>query len=201
MSNPRDKEYFKRQSNIYALLFEAYLDKAFLDSVEMYKEEIPTEITEEIKDATFVLSHICELAKRDMALSLWKIYYDDSDDANTLKRLNRYLYSNYRVRYKIVETDNIKNARSILKKARNGFIAHNLMDDTGRVLQIADLFAAMQDIRCIFNDLCFKEVDSRAKELTDFDISSIVFCEKKGFNPMIMSALTQNQNEGDEKDA
>lgn len=77
MNKQIDEEYYERQSNIYSLLFRAYLDKFFLDSVDYFKSNIPAERSAEINNAVFAVSHICELTKNDLALTLWKAFYDD----------------------------------------------------------------------------------------------------------------------------
>ncbi len=204
MNRQLDEEYYKRQSNIYSLLFRAYLDKYFLDSVDYFKSNIPGERSAEINNAIFVVSHICELTKNDLALTLWKAFYDDSNDANTVKKMNRYLFDHYGFKYKVIETENIKKIRPLIKAARHGFIAHNLMDDTGRTLQITDLLNALEDVRTIFNDLSLKTIDYRVDPLTDAQTYSISFYEKMGFDPLLMSAIrdaTNSAEEGDENNA
>ena len=195
MSNkPVDGEYYKRQSNIYSLLFQAYLDKYFLDSVDYFKANLPKERTAEINNTVFVIAHICELAKKDMALTLWKVFYDDSPDANTVKALNRYLYAKYNIKHKLVETERIKKIRALIIAARHGFIAHNLLDDRGRALQISDLVNALQDIRTLFNDVSLRTIDDRAHPLTDAQIYSISFYEKVGFDLMFQGILQTPEN-------
>lgn len=204
MNKQIDEEYYERQSNIYSLLFRAYLDKFFLDSVDYFKSNIPAERSAEINNAVFAVSHICELTKNDLALTLWKAFYDDSNDANTVKKMNRYLFGHYGFKYKVIETENIKKIRPLLKAARHGFIAHNLMDDTGRTLQITDLSNALEDVRTIFNDLTLKTIDYRVDPLTDAQTYSISFYEKMGFDPLLMSAIwdaTNSAEEGDENNA
>ena len=197
----KDEEYYQRQSNIYSLLFQAYLDKYLLESVDYFKANLPKETNSEINNTVFVVAHFCDLAKRDLALTLWKVFYDNSKDANTVKNLNRYLFEQHRFKYKVVETENIKKIRPLIIAARNGFIAHNLMDDTGRILQISDMLDALEDVRSIFNVLSLKTFDSRVKPLTDSQTYSISFYEKMGFNPLLMSVLRDTTNaieEGDE---
>ena len=184
-----DEEYYKKQSNIYSLLFQAYMDKYFLESVEHFKANIPPKTTGLINNAIFVVAHICELAKKDLALTLWKTYYDDSGDANTVKQLNRYLFMNHQIKYKIVETENIKRIRSTLSSLRHGFIAHNLMDNDGRELQVMDIISALEDIRKIFNDLCFNTIDSRVFQFVDEKVYSISFYEKLGLDPLLTSVF------------
>ena len=190
MSNrPVDGEYYRRQSNIYGLLFQAYLDKYFLDSVDYFKANLPKERSAEINNTVFVIAHICELAKKDMVLTLWKVFYDDSNDANTVKALNRYLYAKYGIKHKLIETEKIKKIRPLITAARHGFIAHNLLDDSGRALQISDLVGALQDIRILFNDVSLRTVDDRAHPLTDAQIYRLSFYEEIGFDLMFQGFL------------
>ena len=101
-----DDEYYRKQLNIYSLLVQAYMDKYILESVDYFKINLPKECTDELGNTILVIAHICDLAKTDLALTLWKVFYDNSDDANTIKRLNRYLYNHYGIKYKIKETEN-----------------------------------------------------------------------------------------------
>lgn len=197
---PLDEEYYQRQLNIYSLLFQAYLDKYVLDSVDYFKSNLLNENTADNGNAIFVIAHICDLAKRDFALTLWKVFYDDGNDANTVKKMNRYLHDNYGLKYKIAETENIKKIRTQIKDARHGFIAHNLMNDAGRKLKVSDLFSALEDVRKIFNDLSLKTIDNRATALSDVQIYSISYYEKMGLDQLLMGVLhTPNVVEEGEK--
>lgn len=111
--------------------------------------------------------------------------YDDSDDANTIKKLNRYLFAHYKIKYKIIETENVKKIRPLIRRARHGFIAHNLMEDSGRILQIQDLLNALEDIRVYFNDLSIEALDYRVSALTDAQVYSLSFYEKMGLDLML----------------
>ena len=99
-NKPKDEEYYQRQSNIGALLLQAYLDKYILESIDEFKLSISKETPSGIGNTIFMIAHICDLTKRDLALTLWKVFYDDSDDANTIKKLNRYLFAHYKIKYK-----------------------------------------------------------------------------------------------------
>lgn len=184
-----DEEYYQRQSNIYSLLFQAYMDKYILDSVDFFKTNLPKERTADFGNTILVMAHICELAKNDFALTIWKVFYDNGGDANTVKGINGYLFRKYGIKYKLVETENIKKIRPLLYSARKNFIAHNLMDDSGRLLQISDLVNALQDIRSLFNAVSLKSIDYRVRLLTDAQVNSLSFYEKMGFDLMIHNFL------------
>ena len=189
-NKPKDEEYYQRQSNIGALLLQAYLDKYILESIDEFKLSISKETPSGIGNTIFMIAHICDLTKRDLALTLWKVFYDDSDDANTIKKLNRYLFAHYKIKYKIVETENVKKIRPLISRARHGFIAHNLMEDSGRVLQIQDLLNALEDIRVYFNNLSMEALDYRVSTLTDARVYSLSFYEKMGLDLMFQGFLS-----------
>ena len=189
-NKPKDEEYYQRQSNIGALLLQAYLDKYILESIDEFKLSISKETPSGIGNTIFMIAHICDLTKRDLALTLWKVFYDDSDDANTIKKLNRYLFAHYKIKYKIVETENVKKIRPLISRARHGFIAHNLMEDSGRVLQIQDLLNALEDIRVYFNNLSMEALDYRVSALTDARVYSLSFYEKMGLDLMFQGFLS-----------
>ena len=189
-NKPKDEEYYQRQSNIGALLLQAYLDKYILESIDEFKLSISKETPSGIGNTIFMIAHICDLTKRDLALTLWKVFYDNSDDANTIKKLNRYLFAHYKIKYKIVETENVKKIRPLISRARHGFIAHNLMEDSGRVLQIQDLLNALEDIRVYFNNLSMEALDYRVSALTDARVYSLSFYEKMGLDLMFQGFLS-----------
>jgi len=193
-SNPIDDNYYKKYDNIHSLLFKAYTDKYILQSIDSIKSKLPQEANDITHRMVFVLAHICELVKSDLALTIWKVFYDNGNDANTVKSLNRYLFATYKYKYKIIETDNIKKIRPTINDARTGFIAHNLMDDTGRVLQTSDLFNALEDIRIIYNNLCIKDYDSRVEPLSNAELLHMIFAEKGGFDFPIMQILNSFEN-------
>ena len=186
----KDEEYYKRINNIYSLLVKAYMDKYILESIEHFKKEKQDKQEKNsffYNNTVFTLIHICELAKADLALELWKMYYDNKAQANTIKQLKNYLNSEYKLRLKIVETQNIKDARKLVVDARHGFIAHNFMDSENVKVNIKDLLNALEDIRSTFNQMCLQEVDSRVQPLTDEMIYKLSYCAKTGLDlPLIL---------------
>ena len=97
----KDEEYYKRINNIYSLLVKAYMDKYILESIEHFKKEKQDKQEKNsffYNNTVFTLIHICELAKADLALELWKMYYDNKAQANTIKQLKNYLNSEYKLR-------------------------------------------------------------------------------------------------------
>lgn len=186
-------EYKNWHTNIYSLLFQAYLDKYLLDSIEKFKTDLSETRASHTNNAIFIIAHICNLTKMDLALIIWKIYYDNGNDAKTIKNLNSYLYKNHGIKYKIIETESIKKIRCPIKSARHGFIAHNLMRDEGRDLKIQDLLDVLEDIRIIFNALTLKSIDERVNFFTDEKTFILSFCEKTGFDPMLQNIIHRNK--------
>ena len=194
MAPPRDEEYYKRYINLFNLIRQAYLDEYFLNSIENFKDDLPHEINWDVHSYVFVVSHICELVKRDLALTLWKIFYDDNGKANTLKGLKKYLFTQYQKQIKYKETANIRNIRTQISAARNSFIAHNTLANTTLSLQCVDLINALHDIRLFFNMLCLPDIDSRVKPISETQIYNISFQEKFGFERMLKNALQQRKD-------
>ena len=63
------------------------------------------------------------------------------------------------------------------------------MDNDGRELQVMDIISALEDIRKIFNDLCFNTIDSRVFQFVDEKVYSISFYEKLGLDPLLTSVF------------
>lgn len=84
----RNEKYYRRYEDICSLILMAYHDLYLIQTIDEIK---PTHTS--IGGSTLhVLSHICELAKADLALTIWKIFLDgNSNKANTLNTLNKRL--------------------------------------------------------------------------------------------------------------
>ena len=184
-----DEEYYQRHINIKALLYQAYCDKFFIESVDSFYSRSSEINSYVIPWAQRSISHICELAKRDLALTIYKIYFDNGKDTYTIKDLNSYLHSRYEESIKLEEKNNIEKLRLTIKDARNNYIAHDLTNVYKPVLIISDLFNALEDIRTLFNKLSIELYDSRVKPLTDTDVFLASVTEKAGWDFMTNTFL------------
>lgn len=199
----RDEEYYNRYVSLSYLILRAYLDVFFLDSIGNFKDSLPEKPEPTTPNPIIAVAHICELTKTDLALNLWKVFYDNNPKAITVKKLKDYLFRS--CGWKVVKRDSpsIKKIESTIKTARNTFIAHNSVSPNGYDLRVDDLRAALDDIRAYFNELCSSDIDDRVNPLTDSLIYSLSFYEKLGFDVMLLRNLQQSSpnNSGGENSA
>lgn len=105
---PTDEEYYQRYTNIYSLLFQAYMDKCVLDSANHLRENVLKRSIQELGNTIMVIDHVRELTKKDLTLVLWKIFFDDGRDANTVKSIKRYLSAKYDYKVKSKKQKTLK---------------------------------------------------------------------------------------------
>ena len=118
----------------------------------------------------YVVGHICELLKADLALTIWKIYLDNDKKANTIKNLNNYIctaYSKTKVPTKLPKhyNESLEN----LCEARSQFIAHNDVSKCDTKVSMNELYNILDEIRKIYNSLCDKSIDNRVVHILDSD--------------------------------
>ena len=83
-------EYSDRYTGILELLISGYYDSFMLQAID----EIRPESKDYVGVSFKMLRHISELLKRDLALVIWRIYFDSDSKANTVRQLNGYLRKN-----------------------------------------------------------------------------------------------------------
>lgn len=188
-----DEKYYKMQTNIYELLLRSYMDKYLFDSILKYKTKLLGKRPDGLENVDMALEHISVLVKSDMALRIWKGYFDGGKDACTVKSIKRYLFNTYHITPPVKDTDYIKKIEKPLRDARTNFIAHNLMDDDGRLPQISDLFKALEDIRKNFNSISLESIDWRVKPLEDAVVYKLCYCELLGFDLLLDELLEEDE--------
>lgn len=164
-----DNEYYTRCEELYHLILKAYIDKSIIVATEQ-------ESVKHLADNSFesrksdVLGHLIELAKNDLALTVWKIYCDNDNRANTLKHLNAYLNSKEICLHKKTKlSQKFDDLISELDAFRKKFLAHNDSGRTNVSLPLSELYLVLDEIRNIYNDLCSPFIDDRVQKIKDED--------------------------------
>lgn len=173
-------EYSVRYTGILELLISGYYDAFMLQAID----EIRPESKDYVGVSFKMLRHISELLKRDLALVIWRIYFDSDSKANTVRQLNGYLRKNGVETHQRLSLSN-KSLEKELDEARNSFLAHNDAKKSNVSIEIADLNTALDEIRLMLNGLCFPEIDSGVFQLTDQMKYKLSFEAKVGFGLLI----------------
>lgn len=200
--NPVNEEYYNRHSGIRDVLVHACMDELFISTADHFQSTIENQTNGRVRNIVSVVAYICELAKKDLALSLWKVLHDNNKKASTIPKLNNYLFKELKVPVKSetgIDGDSDKKNRpsinSIKKKtiplnnARNWFIAHNQKDFDDLSIPVSDLVDALHDLIEVFNELTMAEIDVRVKPISDSDLFFMKVNERMGFDNMLVAAL------------
>ena len=91
-------EYFRRYTEIKSFVIRAFYDIFILEAFESYNTETSSGKKSYIRPSYLVVKHLCQVVMEDLALSICKVYNDQSKkghEANTLFQLNSFIYTKF----------------------------------------------------------------------------------------------------------
>lgn len=157
----RSQQYRDLYLDLGCLLRRGYYDVFFLKGVEDHKAILAHNGTAQKPHVTHImLGHMCELAKMDLCITIWKFLYDKNPRANSLMSMNRFLYGINGKHYRMKLSKELQKNETVICNIRNQVMAHN---DSVRELDsitVSTLHCILDEIRIILNDMCDKEVNS-----------------------------------------
>lgn len=166
----QDEDYFKRYEELAYMIQKAYIDRSILEGIEVYQSTVKNNQCK-LKSPD-IFAHWCELTKKDLGLLIWKLTDPSDEKSNTIITLKTYLRKTHG---KIVKVKlNTQHTIDSLNTMRNQSLAHNDLNKSGTTISIADLYAALEDIRKYFNALCDTSIDSRVSTLNDLTNIGII---------------------------
>ena len=173
-------EYSNRYNEIMDLLISGYYDALMLQTIDEIRPE-----SKNYAGASFMaLVHVSELLKRDLALTIWRIYVDSDPKANTIKHLNDFLRRNGVETQQKLTLSN-RALKEKLERVRNSFLAHNDVKKSDVTIDISDLYIALDEIRLMLNGLCFPNIDPKVTQLTDQMNNNLSFDAKIGLGLLL----------------
>ena len=180
----RNEEYYRRYEDICSLILMAYHDLYLIQTIDEIK---PTHTS--IGGSTLhVLSHICELAKADLALTIWKIFLDgNSNKANTLNTLNSFLRTQCGIKSIMQNSLSCSSVEKDIRTIRKQMLAHNDVEKEPVKINIADMEKALFELRDKLNALCFPDVDERVCQIEDVNLNVLAYHIKWAFGLLIES--------------
>ena len=188
MGEVRNDEYFKRCNGLHYLLNTAFMDKSLLkmnDSIRADRIALK-------KQNSDILQHLCNLIKRDLALTIWKIYIDDDEKANTIKKLNSFVSKlGNRPKVSIKLSSKYKRVCKDITQMRNTSLSHADWCGSNSTIIINDLFGILDEIKNMYNSMCDITLDDRVQQLEKRDIDAIDFKAFGGFLPMLLSSAVE----------
>ena len=181
----QNQEYYRRYEEIFEMLCQCYMDRYILAELENYNELVKRGDKALPKASLQVLIHCGNLAKTDLGLLLWKLT-DHKSSSNTIVTLNSYLRDEHGKQPNTTLSSKSRHIRDHeLRSIRNHALAHNDLAKTGASIQISSLFEMLEDVRQVFNSLCYKDIDARVTALEDSHIYVLSFNTQVGLHLMI----------------
>ena len=115
-----------------------------------------------------VISLLCELTKRDLALTVWKIYLDTNSKANMVKSLNNYLKSKeINTNTKMRLSPEVKSITNDLSNIRKEYLAHLDYNTINHKLNMELTTKMYFEIVEMAKGLYRPDVDERVKPIND----------------------------------
>lgn len=174
-----DNQTYRNYNELYDMILQCYRNISILN---VYKE-LQTEKTETYNMYSNISNHIIRLVQKDLALTIWKMYFDTDTKANTIpkfrntinNRLREFDNGHKKIYKSKFNADTIKK----LECMRMKFLAHTDMTRSNNRIEISDLMEILDTMCNEFNNICSVIEDERVNGITDVNI---------GFQNMIYQA-------------
>lgn len=167
-----NEQLFRNYNELYSLIEQCYKDISMLDG---YKE-LQTERTEWYNTALNISNHIVRLLQKDLALTIWKIYFDVNPNANTIPKfrnaINQELQNSGNGDKKVKKEKLDNSFTSKITSMRMQFLAHTDMTRNDSRIEISDLKDILDTICKEFNNVCNVVDDERVRGISDKNIGS-----------------------------
>lgn len=165
-----DKQLFRNYNELYELILCCYNDVSILQEYDKLQKEK----RDWYNVAPNISNYFVRLVQKDLALTLWKIYYDTASNANTVSKfrntINK-LRMNDDCSYKPVKKEKTnKSTEDKLKVMRREFLAHADMKRNSSKIEICELTELLEAICREFNRVCDVIDDDKFGSISEIDI-------------------------------
>lgn len=165
-----DKQLFRNYNELYELILCCYKDISILKAFEKLQKEK----SNLYNMVPHISNHFVVLVQKDLALTLWKIYYDVDSNANTVSKfrntINKLLRDSDCER-RLVKKEKInKSIENKLKVLRRQFLAHTDMKRNDSRIKICELKELLDVICREFNRVCDAIDDDRVVNISEINI-------------------------------
>lgn len=165
-----DNQTYRNYNELYDMILQCYRNISILN---VYKE-LQTEKTETYNMYSNISNHLIRLVQKDLALTIWKMYFDTNTKANTIpkfrntinKRLREFDNGHKKIYKSKFNADTIKK----LECMRMKFLAHTDMTRSNNRIEISDLMEILDTMCNEFNNICSVIEDERVNGITDVNI-------------------------------
>ncbi len=181
----RNEEYYDRYTELQDLVLRAYIDVLSLEEITSAVGTNQDSHIEMLDVSINALGHICELLKADMALTIWKIYYESYGWANNIGNLNRDFFAPRGERRETKLPKDLKTYKAPIQTLRKEYLAHNSAEKSGTSISVQALRAVLDAIKDLLNGLCDPTLDSRVEPVTESALYTLDINVKLGLGTVI----------------
>ncbi len=187
---PRNDEYYSRYADLCNEVGRAYCAVHILDFFDRVKNVKYNNDDPRYK----IIDYLNYLSKQDLCLTVWKIYFDDSTKANTVKRLHEYLHSiGIDKSIKLRLSPETKNIKKSVNSMRKKYIAHLDVDRDVQSVDMELLTKAFLEIVEMLKGLYDPSIDDRVKEISELTISVQNFKTNIGLTAITSELRIENE--------
>lgn len=165
-----DKQLVRNYNELSVLILYCYKDISILKGYE----ELQNKKKDLYEMVSNISNHFILLVQKDLALTLWKIYYDTDPNANTVSKFRNTVNKLLRdsgCECKQVKQEKInKSIETTLKELRRQFLAHVDMKRSNNRIKICELKELLDVICKEFNRVCDAIDDDRIIKISEIDI-------------------------------
>jgi len=164
-----DKQTHRNYNELYELLLSCYKDASILKAYEEVQKK--KDLYDSVPN---VSNHFVKLVQKDLALTLWKIYYDTDSKANTVPKfrntINKLLRDNGREHEQVKQEMINKNTENKLIMMRRQFLAHTDMNRKDSKILICELKEMLDAICKEFNNSCNVICNDKIRGVSEINI-------------------------------
>lgn len=165
-----DEQLFRNYNELYTLISDCYKYSSILKAYEKMQKEK----SDLYNRVPHISNYFVLLVQKDLALTLWKIYYDTDPNANTVPKFRNTINELLRdsgYNDKCVKREKInKSIEDKLTPLRKKYLAHVDMKRNDNRIEICELVELLNAICRDFNRVCDVIDDDRFSNISQMDI-------------------------------
>lgn len=165
-----EQQLFRNYNELYELILCCYKDISILKAYEKLQKEK----SDLYNMTSHVSNHFIVLVQKDLALTLWKICYDNSPNANTVPKFRNAIYKLLKDcdnKFKPIKNKKTNgNIENKLRMMRKQFLAHADMKRDSSRIEICELKELLDSICNEFNRVCDVIDDDRIVNVSEINI-------------------------------
>lgn len=165
-----NEQLFRNYNELYESILRCYQEISVLEAYEMLQKQQ----MDLYKRAFHISNLVVLLSQKDLALTIWKVYFDTNKNANTVAKFRNTintLLKNSGCEDKTVKKEKInKIVLNKLMMMRRQFLAHTDMKRSDSIIKICELKDVLDDICREFNGVCDVIDDDRVVKISEINI-------------------------------